>query len=245
VVREVLDLPTLGMIPRMPRNRGASSVYQLTMLLFPRSAAAEAFRTLRTNLEFTSVDAPISTILVTSPGVGDGKTVTASNLAFAFAQAGRRVLLVDADLRKPGIQAIFNLPGERGLSDLLRPNGQDWVGAVSATEEENLRILAAGPVPPNPAELLDSQRMRALLAKMKAANDIVILDAPPLLPVADASILSTYVDGVLLVVHARGTRLDAARRARESLVRAGATILGVVIDQLGGTEEELYSAYEA
>jgi non-specific protein-tyrosine kinase len=245
VVHDVLDLPTVGVIPLMQGKRGGSEIYRLTMLLFPRSPAAEAFRTLRTNLEFTSVDAPVSTILVTSAAAGDGKTVVASNLAVAFAQAGQRVLLVDADLRKPGVQAIFNVPGGRGLSDLLRTNGPDWQRVVLPTEEANLTVLTAGPLPPNPAELLDTQRMRTLLEKLKAAHDIVIVDAPPLLPVADASILSTYVDGTLLVVDARRTRKDAARRAREALARAGARSLGVVIDRIRGGEEALYGAYYA
>lgn len=243
VVREVLDLPTLAMVPRMPGERGRSEIYRLAMLVLPRSAEAEAFRILRTNVEFTSIDVTLTTLMVTSPSVGEGKTVVAANLAVAFAQAGRRVLLVDADLRKPGVQSIFNSEGDRGLSDLLRPSGPAWQALVSTTEEPNLQILTTGPLPPNPAELLGTQRMRTIVDELRAAHDLVIFDSPPLLPVTDAAILSTYVDGVVLVVDARRTRRDAARRAREALERAGARMLGVVVNRLRVGEEALYAPY--
>ena len=243
VVRETLDLPALAMVPRMPGDRGRSEIYRLSMLLLPKSAASEAYRTLRANLEFTSVDRPLGAIIVTSPSAQEGKTVTAANLAVAFAQAGRTVLLVDADLRKPGVQRIFNTQGARGLSDVLLPNGPDWSKLVTQTEEPNLRLLETGPLPPNPAELLGSQRMRAIIDELRAAHDLVIIDSPPLLPVADAALLSAHVDGALLVVDARRTRRDAARRAKEALDRAGATTLGVVVNRLQGGEEDLYAAY--
>ena len=138
-VEEATGLPTLGAIPRMPGGRGRSEIYQLATLLYPRSAAAEAYRTVRTNLEFASVDEPIQSLLVTSAGPGEGKSVTAANLAIAFAQAGRKVLLVDADLRKPGVHALFNLGNDRGLTNLLRGDDTRWESVVQPTEQEGLR----------------------------------------------------------------------------------------------------------
>jgi capsular exopolysaccharide synthesis family protein len=243
VVREALDLPTLGVVPRMTMERGRSEIYRLTMLLSPQSAAAEAYRRLRTNLEFTSVDKPLKTILITSPSAGDGKTVTAANIAVAYAQADRKVLLVDADLRKPGVHEIFNVGNAQGLSSLLHPRSPSWEKVAVATEVPNLRVLPTGPVPPNPAELIGTQRMRTILAELAEANDIVILDGPPLLPVADGAILSKYADGVVLVVDARKTGRQAGGRAKDVLARAGATMLGVVINRLRAAEMELYPAY--
>jgi polysaccharide biosynthesis transport protein len=243
LVREVLDLPTLAMVPRMPGDRGRSEIYRLSMLVLPKSVASEAYRTLRANLDFTSVDEPLGAIMVTSASSQEGKTVTAANVAVAFAQDGRKVLLVDGDLRKPGVHDIFNTPNARGLSDLLRPGGPGWKTLVVQTEEPNLQLLTTGPLPPNPAEVLGTQRMGTIIDELKAAHDLVIIDSPPLLPVVDAALLSKHVDGTIIVVDARRTRRDAARRAREALERAGAKTLGVVVNRLRGGEEELYAAY--
>ncbi len=144
----------------MKGDRARSEIYRLAALLYPRSGVAEAYRTLRTNIEFASVDAPIRTLLVTSSIPGEGKTITAANLAIVFAQAGRRVLLVDADLRKPGVHVVFDLPNAHGLTTLLRSDEVSLDAIAQATEQDNLRVLTTGPLPPNPAELLGSQRMR-------------------------------------------------------------------------------------
>ena len=222
-VEEATGLPTLGAIPRMPGGRGRSEIYQLATLLYPRSAAAEAYRTVRTNLEFASVDEPIQSLLVTSAGPGEGKSVTAANLAIAFAQAGRKVLLVDADLRKPGVHALFNLGNDRGLTNLLRGDDTRWESVVQPTEQEGLRVLTTGVQPPNPAELLGSQRMKRVLEKLAAAHELLIIDSPPLLIVTDAAILSSVANGTVLVIDAKRTRRDSARNAREALTKSGAT----------------------
>ncbi len=230
-VQEVVGLPTLGVVMRMKRDRGRKEIYGLVTLLYPRSAAAEAYRTLRTNTEFAAVDAPIRTLLVTSSTTGEGKTVTAANLAVAFAQAGRRVLLVDADLRKPGIHLVFELPNAHGLTTLLRSDEVSLDAIAHPTEQANLRVLTTGPLPPNPAELLSSQRMRVVLDRLAAGADLLIFDGPPLEAVTDSAILSSVADGTLLVVDAGHSRRGAVRQGREALAKAGANVLGAVLNR--------------
>ena len=210
-------LSTLGTIARIRTARGRSEFYQLVALLYPRSSVAEAYRTLRANVEFASVAAPLHTLLVTSAAPGEGKTVTASNLAVVFAQAGRTVLLVDADLRKPGVHEMFNLPNVRGLTTMLRDDSLGLDAVAQATEQANLRILTTGPLPPNPAELLGSHRMQAVLALMKQEADLVIFDSPPVQAVTDAAVLSSFADGTLLVIDAGRSRRRGVRAAVETL----------------------------
>ncbi len=239
-VREVANLNTLGTIARMKGGRDRSEIYQLATLLYPRSGAAEAYRTLRSSVEFTSVDAPIRTVLVTSAAPGEGKTVTAANLAVVFAQAGRKVLLVDADLRKPGVHTMFNLGNARGLTTMLRGDAVRPDAVTQATEEDNLRVLTTGPLPPNPAELLGSHRMQAVVGLLKESADLVIFDSPPLQAVTDSALLSAFADGTLLVVDAGRSRGRAVRSASELLVRAGANVLGVVLNRMPGKTYDPY-----
>ena len=157
-IQETAGLSTLGTVARMETDAGRAEFYQLATLLFPRSAVAESYRTLRSNIEFGSVDSPARTLLVTSAAPDDGKTITASNLAVAFAQAGRPTILVDADLRKPGVHLVFQASIESGLTTLLRDDGMSVDQVAQVTEQPNLRIVTTGPLPPNPAELLGSNR---------------------------------------------------------------------------------------
>lgn len=241
-VQEVVGLPTLGTVMRMKGDRGRQEIYRLVTLLYPRSAAAEAYRTIRTNIEFASIDAPNRILLVTSALTGEGKTVTAANLAVAFAQAGRPVLLVDADLRKPGIHRIFDLSNERGLTTLLRREvSVDTV--AHPTEQANLRVVTTGPLPPNPAELLASQRMRVILDRLTAGGDLIIIDGPPLQAVTDSAILSSFANGTLLVVGAGRSRRDAVRMGREALAKAGANVLGVVLNGVKAPAQGDYYGY--
>ena len=242
-VQEAVDLPTLGAVIRMKRDRGRSEIYQLAALLYPRSGAAESYRTLRTNIEFASVDALIRTLLVTSAVPGEGKTVTAANLALVFAQAGRRVLLVDADLRKPGIHLVFDLPNAHGLTTLLRSDEVSLDAITHTTEQANLRILTTGPLPPNPAELLGSQRMRVILDRLKTGGDLLIFDGPPLQAVTDSAILSSLVDGTLLVIDAGHSRRGAVRQGREALAKAGANVLGAVLNRIPDRVSSGYYGY--
>ena len=169
---------------------------------------------------------------MTSSIPGEGKTTTAANLAVAFAQAGRRTILLDGDFRKPGIHRIFDLPNAHGLSSLLRSDATGLDEVTQSTEQENLRVITTGPLPPNPAELLGSQRMRTILGRLAEASDLVVVDSPPLQAVTDAALLASITDGTLLVIDAGRTRRGAIRRGREALAQAGARVLGVTLNRL-------------
>ncbi len=242
-VEEVTHLSTLGAIPPIRGSRGRREIYQLVGLLYPRSNAAEAYRTLRANIEFASVDAPLRSLLVTSTTPREGKTVTASNLAVIFAQAGRRVLLVDADLRKPGVHAMFALPNVQGLTTMLRDDTVRLDQVAHETEQENLRILATGPLPPNPAELLGSQRMQAVLGVLHQGADLIIFDSPPLQAVTDAAVLSSFVEGTLFVIDAGQSRRRGVRISMETLARAGANTIGAVLNRVSAQSNLGYGEY--
>jgi polysaccharide biosynthesis transport protein len=233
-VQAVAGLSTLATIGRMKGDTGRSEIYRLSALLYPRSVSAEAYRTLRTNIEFAAVDAPLRTILVASAAAGEGKTVTASNLAVVFAQAGRRVLLVDADLRKPGIHRVFDLPNSHGLTTLVNSDQVSLEAISYPSEQDNLRILTSGPLPPNPAEVLGSQRMRAIIDRLKDRADLVIFDSPPLHAVTDAAVLSSFLDGTILVIDAGRSHRGMVRQAREGLEKAGAAVFGAVLNRVSG-----------
>jgi non-specific protein-tyrosine kinase len=240
-VAVVTGLPTLGTIGRERINRRGLKLYWLTALLRPRSPIAEAYRTLRTNLEFAMVDTPARSILVTSPVPGDGKTTVAANLAVALAQAGRRTILVDADLRRPTIAEVFGIQSP-GLTDLVTRH-RTAADFLVATEQPNLRVLVSGPVPPNPGELLATQWFRRMLDSLTEAADVVVLDSAPLVLVADAAVVAAQVDATLLVVRAGTTRKDAILRSVDALRQAGARVLGVALNDVKGTTSELYEAY--
>lgn len=242
-VTETLGLPTLGIVERMRGGGDRRPFYRLAALLYPLSRAAEAYRTVRANLEFAAVDRPIRSLLIASAVPGEGKTVTAANLALVAAQSGRRVLLVDADLRRPGIHDIFGLPQGRGLTDLIRDPSLVPGNLFQTTEQENLFILTSGPLPPNPTELLASQRTKILFMALAGAHDLLILDSPPVQLFTDAPVISSYVDGTLMVVEARRGRRTQLRHAHEALERAGATVLGVVLNRTAPERHPEYARY--
>jgi non-specific protein-tyrosine kinase len=244
-VQEVAGMSTLGTIARHKSDSGRGELYRLVALLYPRSGGAEAYRTLRANVEFGAVDSTIQTLLVTSSVPGEGKTVTAANLAIVFAQAGREVLLVDADLRKPGVHLLFQLPNTRGLTTLVRDLGDlfDIDSVVQATEQDHLRVLTTGPLPPNPAELLGSQRMRNLVERLKSTAGLIIFDSPPLMAVADSAVLSSFLDGTVLVIDAERSRRRSVRLACMALARAGANILGAALNRVPDQARSAYDTY--
>jgi len=245
-VEEVVGLPTLGSVMRMKGDSGRNEIYRLATLVYPRSAASESYRMLRSNLEFASVDRAVQTLLVTSALPGEGKSVTAANLAIAFALQGRRVLLVDADLRKPNLHLLFGLPNSHGLTTLLRSDEASLESFARTTEAESLRVLTSGPLPPNPAELLGSQRMRTIVERLQVGHDIVIFDSPPLQVVADAALISAVVHGTLLVIDASRSRRAAIRQGREALARANARVLGAVLNRIPERDhsgDQVYYAY--
>lgn len=202
---------------------------QLITLGDPRSAAAEAYRTLRTNLMFSSVEQPIHTLLVTSSAADEGKSVLLANLAVAFAQGGNKTILVDADLRKPSQHNIWGLSSERGLTTMILEDSALSTPPLVNTEVPNLQVLPAGPLPPNAADVLSSQRMTEIIGLLKARANYVLFDSPPVLAATDAALLGSKLDGVLLVVRAGHTRRDQAARARQTLERVHVRIVGAVL----------------
>ncbi|MBU0491066.1 MAG: polysaccharide biosynthesis tyrosine autokinase [Chloroflexi bacterium] len=219
-VAHVLGLNTLGTIARLRSGRRGNGAERLVTSMEPRSPISEAFRTLRTNIQFSSVDKPMRRLLVTSSGPGEGKSLTAANLAIVFAQAGQSVVLVDADLRRPVQHKLFDLSNDTGVTNGLlgdaNPGVEQW---LLPTSVENLRLLASGPLPPNPSELLGSQRMAKFIEHLAQQVDLVVFDTPPVLAVTDAAVLSRQMDGVLVVVEAGGTRDSEARRAINELAQ--------------------------
>jgi capsular exopolysaccharide synthesis family protein len=211
------------------QKRAAEGIGQLAAVSDPRGPAAEAYRTLRTNLRFSSPDQRLQSILITSPGENEGKTTTLANLGVVAAQAGTRVALVDCDLRRPALHEIFELPNTAGLSSLFL-DGETEAPPLLPTAVSGLCILTSGPQPPNPADLLASERFAGLLATLRESYDLVLLDCAPVTVAADASILAPRVDGVLLVLDARRTKRDQAQRAKAQLERVQARILGVSLN---------------
>jgi protein-tyrosine kinase len=195
----------------------------------PKSPIAEAYRTIRTNIQFASIDKEIKMILVTSTAPSEGKSTTAANLAIVMAQAGKKTLYIDADMRKPTGHKTFRVPNRQGLTSCLV--GQSNVhGVIQSTEIENLHVITAGPIPPNPAELLASNRMKEFIRELKKEFDQIIIDSPPVLAVADATILATQVDGCILVVNAGKTNREMAIKAKQQLENVKAPMLGVVLN---------------
>jgi len=196
----------------------------------PRSAAAEAYRALRTNLSFSSLDDPIHTLIVTTPAPQENKSIVIANLAVIMAQGGNRTLLADCDLRRPALHEIFGVDNSRGLTTMMLDELAMSDPPVQETEIENLWLLPSGPLPPNPADLLGSRRMDAVIAQLTARVDIVLLDAPPVIAVTDAAVLGSKVDGLLLAVSAGISRRDHAERAKAMLDKVNIRIVGTVLD---------------
>ena len=197
-----------------------------------RSPVSEAYRTLRTNLDFSSLDKPIKTMLVTSAGPEEGKSTVLANLAVTTAQAGRKVILVDCDLRRPTLHSIFNLEKDVGLTTMVVDDAAMESPPLQDTAVEGLQIVSSGPLPPNPSELLGSRRMEEIIAALLERADVVFFDAPPVVAVTDAAVLATKVDGVLLVVNAGGTKRDYARAAKARLEKVNANLLGAVLNNV-------------
>ncbi len=202
----------------------------LITLTDPRSPAAEAFRTLRTNLYFSSLDQALETLVVTSAAPGDGKSTTLSNLAVAMSQGEKRAILVDADLRRPALHKLFGVSNSQGLTTMAVEEQALVEPPLLETGVDNLWLLPSGPLPPNPAEILGSRRMEEIIAALKTRADIILFDAPPVIAVTDAAVLGTKVDGVLLVVRAGKTRREHALRAKETLERVKVRLVGAVLN---------------
>lgn len=238
-VEQVLGVPVLGLVPIIGGSAGAEAAEQndhlrerdLGVFLDPKSIAAECCRSIRTNILFMSPDRPLRTMVVTSPSPQEGKTTTAINLAVTMAEAGGRILLVDTDMRRPRLHRSFGVPNQSGISTVIvgKATLQE---AVKRTDIPNLDVLTCGPVPPNPSELLHTERFRVVLAECAKLYDRVILDSPPTSAVTDPAVLGNLADGVVLVVKAGETTREAGLHARKQLVAAKARLFGVVVNAI-------------
>jgi capsular exopolysaccharide synthesis family protein len=199
----------------------------LITLTDPRSPISEAYRSLRTNLSFYSLDRPIRTLVVTSPAAEEGKSTTIANLAVTFAQGGSRTILVDCDLRRPSLHTLFNLKLEPGLTNMVLDESN--APPLQKTEVDNLLLLTSGTKPPNPADFLGSKKIDQVIETLTGLADIVLFDAPPVIAVTDAAVLGAKADGVLLIIHAGKTRRDHAERAKELLEQAKVRLVGATV----------------
>ncbi len=253
-IESLTNLPTLAGIGEIKGDD------KLITIADPRSPTAEAFRSLRTSIQFSSVDTPSRSILITSSIPGEGRSTTAANLAIVMAQAGHNVLLVDADLRRPNQQRLFNVPSSLGLTSLLLEFDATKTDeevetliddVVQVTRIDGLQLLASGPIPPNPSELLGSTKMRALLSKLIDPYDFVILDSPAVLLATDAAVLSVHTDATLLVAWAGKSRKINLQRAAEQLREVNANLMGCVLNAVSAKDvhsryyEDDNSAYES
>ena len=208
----------------------------------PNSAGAEAFKTLRTNIQFSSVDKRAQVVCVTSAGPGEGKSTVASNLAVVMAETGKKTLLMDCDMRKPILHKLFNSSNILGLSDLLA--GEVFLEkAIQNTGVENLQILTSGAKPPNPSQLLASSKIKKLIAVLRIMFDFIIIDTPPILLVTDAQLLADYTDGYLLVLSSGHVDRDAAAKAQDLLEKVNAKVLGVVLNKFETNKGGYYGYY--
>jgi len=228
----------------------------LVLEKMPKSPISESFKTLRTNLQFATANKEIKTIVLTSANPGDGKSSIASNLAISYAQLGKKVVLIDADMRKGVQNKIFGVEKKNGLSNYLsgvylKPNTEDYdadaqkkdTTIINKTEIKNLFLITAGNVPPNPSELLTSPRMKKLIVTLKEKFDLIIIDAPPANVVTDAVVLSKIVDTVLLVCAYKETRREALAKLKKQFESVNAKIAGVVLNKMKATKDSYYNYY--
>jgi capsular exopolysaccharide synthesis family protein len=231
-LESIYALPVLGIISVTPRKFFKKQRAPLVSLLDSRSPTAEAFRALRTGVQVANLSTPLQSILVTSAGPGEGKTFIAANLAASLALSGNRVILVDTDLRKPRLHQVFELSRDVGFTNLVVNKRHNVIDSLHTTKVRNLQVMTCGIVPPNPSELLASQRVEELMKQLSEQADIVIYDSPPATTVTDAAIIAQRVDAVIQVVWAGHTRINHVLRCKAVLEHVGATILGTVLNQV-------------
>lgn len=205
----------------------------------PKSSVSEQYRNVRTNIEFASVDKKIRSLIVTSANSSEGKTTTAANIAIVFAQQGKKVLLIDADLRKPALHQMLQVENVFGLTNVLT-RSKTLETCVANTQIRNLNFLPCGPIPPNPAELLGANSMKDLLSEAYGMYDLVIFDTSPILPVTDAQVMANQCDASVLVVRSGSTEKDAALKAKQALDSAQGKLLGVVLNDKEQNGSEYY-----
>ena len=242
-VERYLSIPLLGVVGRFKKGAKKPGGGELPALSEPKSNVSEGFRSIRTNLLFTSAETEKRALLITSTAILEGKTVVTTNLAVAFTQMGKKVLLVDSDMRKPALHRLFNLERSPGLSEVL-VGKESPSSVINETEISGLKVITCGTIPPNPAELLGSKNMKVLIEKAKVVFDTIILDSPPVMSVTDPVELATLVEGVVLVIKTASTPRPAIQMAIQQLSDVGANVLGCVLNDVDFKREGYYSSYQ-
>lgn len=239
-VIRLYEIPVLGEIPRYRELENQQRRSSLVMVTEPKSPIAEAFRALRTNIQYVNYEKNLKTLAVTSAGPSEGKTFVVVNLAVSLAEAGHRVLVICSDMRRPAIHEFFHLRNQEGLSTVL-VGSKPLEECIQNSGKRNLRVLTSGPLPPNPSELVGSRRMNEVLAKSKALADLVLIDTPPALAVSDTAVLAPRADGVLIVVGLGTSKRDEARKARDLLLQVNSNLVGTVLNNV--EEAKSYGYY--
>ena len=209
----------------------------------PKSITAESYRSLRTNIQYSSIDKQVKTLVVTSSNAGEGKSTVAGNLAYTFFQNGKRVLIIDCDLRKPSLHRKFNVSNEVGLTDVLV--GTSELNKVMKKIDDNLYLLTTGTLPPNPAEIIGSNTMENFLDECKINFDYIILDTPPILPVTDSKLLAIKADATVLVVRSEISKSKHVSQAYKELEKVNANVIGTILNDVEMHSEKLYYDYSA
>lgn len=240
---QIFDETGMSVLATIAFIKGTNPSDRLITHHSPRDPISEAFRVLRTNLNYASIDTDLDSILVTSSSPGEGKSTTTSNLAVVMAQTGKRVVLVDADLRRPSQQKIFGKNNNQGLTTALLDTNMPVTSHLQATRVPGLQLMLSGPMPPNPSELLNSERMSRVLEELKEVADLIIVDTPPVLTVADAAILANKVNGSALIAETGETRMESLVEAKDRLARANPNILGTVLNRAKPARNGYYRYY--
>jgi len=241
-IRNYLNIPYLGPVPTFDIDREDIENPELITQYSPKSTASESYRGIRTSLLFSSADRPPKIILVTSAGPSEGKTLTSTNLAITMAQAGSRVVIVDCDMRKPKVHKMFGIGRDKGMSSVLVSNELDNIlqEVIIHTDIPNLDVIPCGPIPPNPSEIIGSQKMSRIMEKLQEQYDRIILDSPPITAVTDSTVLAKFVDGVMLVVHAGVTPRQVVKTGLEQVQGVDANVLGAVLNDVDTGKESYY-----
>ena len=238
---EIIGAPVLAVVPRVPSWRKRKAT-KLSTRDDPRGAAAEAYRTVRTNLEFVARTGDKKILVVASPSMGEGKTTTTANLAVSLAQTGKYVIALSCDLRKPRLHKFFDLSNDRGVTTILK-DGASVLDVIQRTGVDNLRLISSGPVPHNPAELLGSKAMAELISDLRRLADYIVIDTAPVLQVADCLVIAPQTDGVILVVDASSTTKAAVRVVSQQLDQVGAEMLGGIFNDFDPNDAKSYPGY--